>query len=199
MLAEDTDLTFRVYLAGYKISYNVNAECYEEAVDNWKAYQHQRYRWAKGHMQCFFKHTWSVLKSKNLNLKEKIDGLLLLNVYFMPIMALLSMITGLLLIFLGCWLTSLFWIFVPISLYSFVGNFAPFFEIGVGTYLDGRQRTQWLLPLLIFTFMYNIPICLKAFCSVVASKITRRNKNIWVKTPHSGKGNCYIQNSGISV
>ncbi len=56
-------------------------------------------RWAKGHMQCFFKHSWSVLKSSKLNLKEKVDALLLLNVYFMPILAFLSMLTGLLLIF----------------------------------------------------------------------------------------------------
>jgi hypothetical protein len=39
------------------------------------------------------------------------------------------------------------WIIVPFFLYSSVGNFAPFFEIGVGLYLDGRGRTQWLLPL----------------------------------------------------
>ena len=54
VLAEDTDLTFRIYLAGYKIKFDVNAECYEEAVENWGAYYRQRYRWAKGHMQCFF-------------------------------------------------------------------------------------------------------------------------------------------------
>ncbi len=81
VLAEDTDLTFRIYLANYRIPYKIDAECYEEAVDNWKAYRQQRYRWAKGHMQCFFKHSWNVLKTKNLNVKEKIDGLLLLNVY----------------------------------------------------------------------------------------------------------------------
>ena len=45
VLAEDTDLTFRVYLSGYKIKYKVDAECYEEAVDNWKSYRNQRYRW----------------------------------------------------------------------------------------------------------------------------------------------------------
>ncbi|MEM3703949.1 MAG: glycosyltransferase family 2 protein, partial [Candidatus Bathyarchaeia archaeon] len=38
ILAEDTDLTFRVYLAGYKIKYVAEAECYEEAVENWRAY-----------------------------------------------------------------------------------------------------------------------------------------------------------------
>jgi cellulose synthase/poly-beta-1,6-N-acetylglucosamine synthase-like glycosyltransferase len=194
ILAEDTDLTFRVYLAGYKVRYNIDAECYEEAVDNWKAYRRQRYRWAKGHMQCFFKHSWNVLRSKNLNVKEKIDGLLLLNVYFMPIMALLSLLIGLPLIVLDSHLIGALWFFIPISLYSFVGNFAPFFEVGVGLYLDGRSRTQWLIPLLIFTFFFNIPICLKAFLDVTTSKIFRKDKNVWVKTFHSGNGNCYIEN-----
>ena len=148
ILAEDTDLTLSVYLAGYKVRYIVDAECYEEAVDSWKAYRRQRYRWAKGHMQCFFKHIWSVLGSKKLSLREKVDALLLLNVYFMPIVAFLSMITGLLLIFYGLVFVNVLWLFVPICLYSFVGNFAPFFEIGVGLYLDDRERTQWLIPLL---------------------------------------------------
>jgi cellulose synthase/poly-beta-1,6-N-acetylglucosamine synthase-like glycosyltransferase len=194
MLAEDTDLTLNVYLAGYKVRYDVDAECYEEAVDSWKAYRRQRTRWAKGHMQCFFKHWRSVLTSKNLSLKEKVDALMLLNVYFMPIVALLSMFTGVLLIFLGFTLFSYLWLFIPICLYSFVGNFAPFFEIGVGLYLDDRERTQWLIPLLIFTLFYNIPICFKAFFSLVASKILRKNAHTWVKTPHSGNGDGCIQN-----
>ncbi len=194
ILAEDTDLTFSVYLAGYKIRYNLDAECYEEAVDNWKSYRRQRLRWAKGHMQCFFKHSWNVLKSRKLNSIEKIDALLLLCVYFMPIMGFLSLLTGLSLILVGSNFASLLWLFVPICLYSFVGNFAPFFEIGVGTYLDGRARTQWLIPLLIFNFFYNIPICLKAFFDVAASKILGRKNIVWVKTQHSGNGNCYIKN-----
>ena len=44
VLAEDTDLTFYIYLPGYRILYNLDAECYEEAVDNWKAYRQQRSR-----------------------------------------------------------------------------------------------------------------------------------------------------------
>jgi cellulose synthase/poly-beta-1,6-N-acetylglucosamine synthase-like glycosyltransferase len=192
ILAEDTDLTFRVYLAGYNIRYSVDAECYEEAVDNWHSYWRQRSRWAKGHMQCFFKHSLSVLRSKNLNLKQKIDGLMLLSVHFMPIFALLSLLVGLPLIFLGSAFVIALWVSVPISLYCFVGNFAPFFEVGVGLYLDGRTRTQWLIPLLIFTFFFNIPLCLKAFFEVLSSKILGKGKNVWVKTVHSGNGNCYI-------
>jgi len=192
-LAEDTDLTFRVYLAGYKVRYVGNAECYEEAVDNWKAYWKQRYRWARGHMQCCFQHFLKVLKNKNLKAKEKIDGLLLLNVYFMPVIALLSFIVGVLLISLeSSKFVGALWFFVPVSFYSSVGNFAPFFEVGIGAYLDGRTRTQWLIPLLVFTFLYNILICTKALLDLLASRILGKDHIVWSKTPHLNNGNCYI-------
>jgi len=194
-LAESTDLTFRVYLLGYRVRYVNVAECYEEAVESWRAYWKQRYRWSKGHMQCALKHSVKVLKSNNLRLKEKVDGLLLLNVYFMPVLVLFSCIIGVPLFFFKSsqWLNTL-WISVPISLYSFVGNFAPFFEVGIGAYLDGRTRAQWLIPLLIFTFLYNIPICTKALTDLLLSKIFRRNSNFWAKTVHMGNGNSYIMN-----
>jgi cellulose synthase/poly-beta-1,6-N-acetylglucosamine synthase-like glycosyltransferase len=193
ILAEDTDLTFRVYLAGYKVRYVNDAESYEEAVESWRAYWKQRYRWAKGHMQCAFKHSLKVLKSKNLTFREKVDGLLLLNVYFMPVLVLYSWIIGIVLFCLKSplWFGML-WAFAPISLYSFVGNFAPFFEVGIGAYLDGRTRAQWLIPLLIFTFLYNIPICTKALTDLLLSKINGKNSNHWIKTAHSGNGNAYI-------
>jgi len=193
ILAEDTDLTFRSYLAGYKVRYVHDAECYEEAVESWRAYWNQRYRWAKGHMQCAFKHSLKVLKSNNLRLREKIDGLLLLNVYFMPVLVLCSWIIGAPLFFLkySQWF-SMFWTSMPVSLYSFVGNFAPFFEVGIGAYLDGRTRVQWLIPLLIFTFLYNILVCTKALMDLIISKISGRNCNHWTKTAHSGNGNSYI-------
>jgi cellulose synthase/poly-beta-1,6-N-acetylglucosamine synthase-like glycosyltransferase len=195
VLAEDTDLTFRVYLAGFKVRYIGGAECYEEAVDSWKAYRTQRYRWAAGHMDCFFRHSWKVLFSRKLKLKEKVDGLLLLGVYFMPLIALLAFLVGIALILLQTtWLVSVLWFSVPVSFYSFVGNFAPFFEVGIGAYLDGRTRTLWLIPLLIFTFVYNMPICMKAFLNLMASKIRRKRHFVWTKTRHTGNGNRYIKN-----
>jgi cellulose synthase/poly-beta-1,6-N-acetylglucosamine synthase-like glycosyltransferase len=197
-LAEDTELTFRAYLAGYKVRYVNEAECYEEAVESWQAYWKQRYRWAKGHMQCAFKHTLKVLKSKNLNVKEKIDSFLLLNVYFMPILALFSLIIGVSLFLLKPQQPlSILWLTVPISIYGFVGNFAPFFEVGVGTYLDGRTRAQWLLPFLVFVFIYNILICTKALADLFIAKLLKRNANHWTKTVHSGNGNSYIASHDI--
>ncbi|MEM2522572.1 MAG: glycosyltransferase family 2 protein, partial [Candidatus Bathyarchaeia archaeon] len=178
VLAEDTDLTFRVYLAGYKVKYVVDAECYEEAVESWRAYWRQRYRWARGHMQCAFKHWLAVIKSEKLSFIQKIDGLLLLNIYFMPVIVLFSWIIGISLFFLNSsWLLPAFWTAASISLYSSLGNFAPFYEVGIGAYIDGRTRAQWLLPLLIFVFLYNIPICTKALLDIFISKVRGKDDN----------------------
>ncbi len=195
MLTEDTDLTFQIYLAGYKVRYVGDAECYEEAVDNWKAYWKQRHRWARGHMQVCFKHTPHVLRSKKLSPKEKIDGLLLLHVYFMPVLTLISFSVGIFLtLFASSQIINALWFFVPVSFYNLVGNFAPFFEIGIGAYLDGRTRIQWLIPLLILVYMYNVLICTKAFLDLCVAKLLRKNQSDWAKTHHLGYGNSYIRN-----
>jgi len=122
-------------------------------------------------MQCCFKHSLNVLKSKKLRAREKIDGLLLLNVYFMPIIVLVAFLIGIPLVLVeSSKLVEAMWFFIPFSLYSFVGNFAPFFEVGIGAYLDGRTRIQWLIPLLIFTFFYNIPISAPRLFSICCSQ-----------------------------
>ncbi|MCW4046921.1 MAG: glycosyltransferase family 2 protein [Candidatus Bathyarchaeota archaeon] len=195
MLTEDTDLTFTLYLAGYKIRYAGDAECYEEAVDGWKAYWRQRHRWARGHMQVCFKHAFSVLRSRKLNLKEKIDGLLLLNMYFVPVVTLVAFLVGVSLVLYGAsQFFSVLWLFVPVSFYSLAGNFAPFFEIGIGAYLDGRTRIQFLIPLLFLAYMYNILICTKALLDLFAAKMLGKKQVNWAKTQHFGDRNRYIMN-----
>jgi hypothetical protein len=129
------------------------------------------------------------LRSDNLSFIQKLDGLLLLNVYFMPIIAFVSFIVGLSLICFGVSLTyvlSVFWLSLPIVLYSFVGNFAPFFEVGVGLYLDGRRRSQWLIPLSLMTFVYNLPICTMALIDLVVRRVLGRERYVWQKTSHLG-------------
>jgi cellulose synthase/poly-beta-1,6-N-acetylglucosamine synthase-like glycosyltransferase len=187
MITEDTDLTFRIILMGYKVRYVADAECYEEAVCTWKAYWRQRSRWARGHMQVSFKHAFNVVKSNKLNAKEKIDGLLLLNVYFVPVVTLFAFFIGtVLVVYDYSLLVESLWFILPVSLYSCVGNFAPFFEVGVGVYLDGRKRLQWLVPLLIFAYFYNIAICTKALVDVFAIKVLRKKQGDWAKTTHLG-------------
>jgi len=189
MLAEDTDLTFRVYLAGYKVRYVNEAECYEEAVENWRAYWRQRHRWALGHMQCFFKHVTPVMRSDKLRLREKVDGLLLLSVYFIPILVGLSWLLGAAIFFF--WPT--FWVqsaltLLPIFAYSSVGNFALFFEVGVGAYLDRRTWMIWLIPLLLLSFVFNVLICCQALAEISLSRVNGKKSFRWSKTSHNGGG-----------
>jgi hypothetical protein len=106
----------------------------------------------------------------------------------MPLLTILSFLTGGLLILNGSQVTGLLWFVVPIALYSFVGNFAPFFEVGIGAYLDERKRIQWLTPFMIFSFLYNTLICTKAFLDLLSDKIRRKSKGDWEKTDHKGKG-----------
>ena len=194
ILAEDTDLTFRIYLAGFKVKYVNDADCYEEAVENWRSYWRQRSRWATGHMQCAFRHLWQVIRSKNLRLREKVDGFLLLNIYFVPLFAALAWILGAsLFMFQPLEWMNVLWMVVPISFYNSVGNFAPFFEVGIGSYLDGRKRICWLIPLLFLTFMFNVLICTKALLDLCLSRITGKKRHTWQKTVHNGNGNHYIK------
>lgn len=199
MLTEDTDLTFHIVLLGYKIRYVGEAECYEEAVESWGAYWKQRHRWARGHIQVCFKQVFNVLKSKNLNRRKKLDGVLLLNVYFVPVVTLFSFLASVSLMLLGSsQLVISLWFFVPISFYSFVGNFAPFFEICIGAYLDGRTRTLWLAPLLVFAFLYNLAICTKAFVDIVVGNLLGRKQD-WAKTSHFGAGTPYVAQRSLTM
>jgi len=188
MLTEDTDLTIRLILHGYQIRYVNEAEAYEEAVTSWRAYWNQRYRWAKGHMQCALKHLKSVLKAKHLSMYEKAELTLLLCVYFTPIMVLIAWLVG-----VGAYLTReapffaangrYYFFMLSVFAYSAVGNFAPFFEVGSGAYLDDRKRLLWLLPVLSFAFVIMVFCCTKAAIDLL---LLRDRKNHWIRTVHRG-------------
>jgi hypothetical protein len=138
-------------------------------------------------MQCFFKHLIPVLKSRNLRFRQKVDGTLLLGVYFVPILVALSWFLGALIFFLGPanWLESV-WTVLPIFAYSSVGNFALFFEVGVGIYLDRRVRIGWLIPLLLLSFVLSTTVCSKAFLDLLYARLKGKSLNNWTKTLHNG-------------
>ncbi len=188
MLTEDTDLTFLAYEAGFKIRYASEAECYEEAVETWRAYWKQRHRWAKGHMQCFCKHFVPFIRSRNLGPWERIDGLLVLGTYFVPILVGLSWLLGAVVFFMYPvdWFSAI-WTMIPLFAYSSAGNFASFFEVGVGIYLDRRVRASWIIPVFLLSFTASMLICSKALVDLAVSRITGRKEHVWAKTVHAGE------------
>ncbi|MHA2647895.1 MAG: glycosyltransferase, partial [bacterium JZ-2024 1] len=151
VLAEDTDLTFRIYRDGYKILYVNKAECYEEAPENWRARARQIRRWSRGHNQVLFRHLVPLWMSRYVSWGQKTDGTLLLLIYTVPFLTLLGLIDSLALFFLGeMEIMSIFIVLLSIMAHNSFGNFAPFFEIGSAAFLDGSHHLLRILPLFYF-------------------------------------------------
>lgn len=199
-LAEDTDVTVRAFVNGWKTAYVNIAECYEESVTSWKGRRYQLARWATGHNQCLLSHSGSVLKSPVLNLAQKVDGILMLGVYLVPILMFVGLLLSIVVYLFGSfWWWTLFVVLLFTLAYNNVGNFACFNEVGVGAVLDKRGRIIWLLPWILFNFFANLWICTGAFIrslvihghhSAYDAGVDTPHKGVrWEKTRKSGNGN----------
>lgn len=182
VLAEDTDLTYRLYTNGWKVIYANSAECYEEAPETWQARGKQIRRWSRGHNNVMFRYLLKVLVSTKMNLREKVDGILLLLVYAVPFLFLLGQMVSISLFLLGRMdLFAGWWVLLFIGAYSSFGNFAPFYEIGSSLILDGLKREVMLLPLLMFNFYFYMWHISLGFLDAIADLVTKR-KVKWAKT-----------------
>lgn len=182
VLAEDTELTYRLYTSGWKVIYANSAECYEEAPETWEVRARQIRRWARGHNQVLFRYLFKTITTSHMNFREKLDGILLLFVYAVPFFMLLGHVASFFLFFLGSMgLISGWWIIMFMGMYCAFGNFAPFFEIGSALFLDGVEKEGHLLPLLLFNFYFYMWYISLGFCDAVADVVTRR-KAKWDKT-----------------
>lgn len=188
ILAEDTDLTLRMRLAGYGVRYVNYAVSEEEGVVGLRQYWGQRSRWSKGHMQCAFAYMLPLLRSRRVSFKEKIDGLMLLSVYFVPILVALSWFSFFVLLLVNPSTLLPFGVALVFSVFFFLnGYIAPFLEVIAGAVCDGRKRLVLYTPLLFIAYFVNIGVCCKAFSELVFAKLTGRRVNHWNKTIHNGE------------
>jgi len=188
VLAEDTDLTFRMYLRGWKVMYANSAECYEESPESWAVRAKQIRRWARGHNQVMFREMIPLLLSKEMTVREKIDGALLLLVYAVPVILLFGHITSYMLFFMGKMdIFSGWWVLLFIGTYCSFGNFAPFYEIGTALILDGMHGEIFLLPLLLFNFYFYMWAITQGFFDAIWDMLTKR-KVTWAKTVRFNSG-----------
>jgi cellulose synthase/poly-beta-1,6-N-acetylglucosamine synthase-like glycosyltransferase len=155
-------------------------------VEGWLGYWRQRKRWAKGHMQCFFKHFLPLIRSRNLTFREKLDGLLLLSIYFIPILVGLGWLLGFLCFLLGYGLFAGRTALLLTLIYFVSGNLAPLSEIIVGVILEKRLGLLRYIPLLFVAFTLNVFICTKAFFEILVWKMRGKACLKWDKTVHKG-------------
>ena len=190
-LAEDTDLTYRALLRGWKTVYQNRSECYEEVPETWAVRIRQIIRWAKGHNQSLRRYTGDVLKNRNLRFAERLDALLLLGVYAMSPVILIGWVLGIYLFY--CGEMRVYGGYLPLLAlisYSAVGNTAAFFEIAAAVYLDGGRKRLRLLPLNFFNFMISTISVSRGIVTYVFAKPEGREK--WEKTERFRTQNAVI-------
>ncbi len=90
ILAEDTELTFKMYINGYKVAYANRLEAFEEVPETWEVRAKQLRRWSRGHNQVMFKYLLKLITSDKLKFYQKLDGILLLFIYTIPFLTLLG-------------------------------------------------------------------------------------------------------------
>ena len=201
-LTEDTDLTLRLAIRGWKIAYVNRAECYEEVPETWESRRRQIERWAVGHTDCLHRHLGALLRSPYLTPREKWDGAFLLSVYLTAPLIALGWLATAVLFFQG---SSYLPVWAPFFLASTccntVGNFASFFEIGSSVLLDGAGRRVRLLPLNIANFLFSTATVTAALGKYYAARSRGRTLG-WNKTERhrngngNGNGNAHADGNG---
>jgi len=185
VLAEDTDLTFRIFeSSGFKVRYCEHAVAGEEAPTTLLPFWNQRHRWAYGHFQCAFKHWLSLSKDENLNIWEKIDGLFCLGIYLLPILIGLNWILTLMLLILGKPIlpSNFSMLLMSLLYFAFAGFGAPFAAFCGCLAEDNLGPLKSIFGLVLCYFL-NVFICTKAFLDLIYCSV-RRKQLAWRHTPH---------------
>jgi hypothetical protein len=72
-MTEDWELTLRLYLDGYKVSYTPYIQAPAECPSTIPQLTRQRMRWAEGHTFNAKKYFWEVLRSPKISIREKLE------------------------------------------------------------------------------------------------------------------------------
>jgi cellulose synthase/poly-beta-1,6-N-acetylglucosamine synthase-like glycosyltransferase len=183
-LAEDTDMTYRLLLKGWRTAYLNYAECYEEVPERWPTRKRQLTRWAKGHNQTMLSCTVPLLRDRSLHPGCRLDGMLLLGVYLMPALLALAWVVAALLYFINVTapiVLELVLTLVALFALSAFGNFGVFFEIVVAARLDGHARRLRMMPLNAIGFCVTIASVTHALSGLVLDALFKRELK-WDKT-----------------
>lgn len=187
VLAEDTDLTYRLFLNGWSVEYLNHAACYEESPEQWPTRMKQVRRWAYGHNECLFRYFFKVLACTRQPLIRRLDAALVLLFYVFPVLSVVCLVLSL--------FYPLFFSYPPFNLsvapaLSFMigfGNFSPYFQIMVGAHKDGQSESVLSLPFIFMSSSISMLAAVSAFYMNVVHKLAgsrmRWDKTVRFRTP----------------
>lgn len=188
ILAEDTELTLKMFINGWKVAYANRIECYEEAPESWNTRKLQIIRWARGHTQVLCHYFLPLIKSKYLNMWQKIDGVFFLGYYLISILVFLNIMANLILYFSGVFKSILAFSLILTGFLQFLGNIVLFFEIGIALLIDGAKERIFLLPVLVTKYVFYDAVILKGVLHGLFDYLFEREVD-WVKTKRFRENN----------
>jgi cellulose synthase/poly-beta-1,6-N-acetylglucosamine synthase-like glycosyltransferase len=175
-VTEDTDLTLRALLAGYRTRFDPTAQDFETAVVRTSSFWRQRYRWARGHQQVWRDVRRAVVRSPHLDPVEKVETLMFLLVYHVPAVCLLGLVLlALRVIGIGDEGVSS----AILAVFLFAG---PLLELGGGLVLArAPARAVWALAWFLPMFLLGMVVCTRALVDGLLGR-----PYSWVKTVRHG-------------
>jgi 1,2-diacylglycerol 3-beta-glucosyltransferase len=176
-VTEDTDLTLRVVMLGDRVRYDITAVDTEEGATTLGRFVKQRYRWARGHQQVWRDYRRFVFRTPYLSTFEKVETLLFLLVYHVPVLCTMTLLmTALRIAGIGP-AVSIFEL-LPLAALLFAG---PFCELAVGL-MVGRapRRSAWSIAWMTPIFFVFMLVCTKAWVDGLLGR-----QYAWVKTARS--------------
>ena len=176
-VTEDTDLTLRVVMLGDRVRYDITAVDTEEGATTLRRFMSQRYRWARGHQQVWRDYRGHVLRTPHLSVLEKLESMMFLLVYHVPVLCTMTLLMTLLRI-AGIGPTLTIFELLPLAALLFAG---PFCELAVGL-MVGRapRRSAWSIAWMTPIFFVFMLVCTKAWFDGLLGRQYR-----WVKTARS--------------
>jgi cellulose synthase/poly-beta-1,6-N-acetylglucosamine synthase-like glycosyltransferase len=198
-LTEDTDLTFRAVLRGWRVAYVNRAECYEEVPESWQVRSRQIRRWATGHTECMHEFWRDLIRSKLLSPIEKLDGFMVLACYWTAPILLLAWLASLVLFLTQAYTPTIFMVALAFVGYQLFGNQATFLELGSAALLDGNHRRVMLLPLSLFNFFASTGAICQALIVFYLGRYFGSDSNHWHKTKRYRNGNGGNKNGSIGL
>jgi cellulose synthase/poly-beta-1,6-N-acetylglucosamine synthase-like glycosyltransferase len=179
-LTEDTDLSYRAQLKGWRFVYLQDVECPAELPVEMTAFKTQQARWAKGLIQCAIKDLPLVLKAKDVSRKVKLEAWyhLTANLSY-PLMIVLSvlMMPAMIIRFYQGWFQMLY-IDVPLFLAS-TFSISSFYLVSQKELFPQR----WPRALLYLPFLMALGIGLTLTNSKVVIEALLGRKSAFARTP----------------
>jgi len=181
LLAEDTDLSYRLFLNGMTVAYLPHAKCYEESPEDWRVRFKQVRRWAYGHNDCMLRYMWPVLSARNIPLLNRLDAAIVLSFYFAPVLAFVALVLISVFPAYVHGMTGLFLGISYLAMFSGFGNFAPYFQVGVACNIDNQVSALGSLPMMFFSSVLSMIAASSGFLNLVRDRVAGHMPK-WDKT-----------------